>query len=370
MNSIQIIRSLGQEIWLDNIRRGLIKSGELRKLVDIGITGLTANPTILEKAFLKSTDYNDAILALAVADKKPEYIYETLVIEDIRDSADLFRPVFDETHGNWGYASLEINPLIAYDTERTIQEGQRLFAALDRPNVMVKVPATPEGIPAIRFLTGEGVNVNITLIFSLKVYLQVIEAYFAGLEDFSKKGGDLSKVASVASFFLSRIDTSVDNILAERIRQGEKNLSALLGTSAVASAKLAYRLFKTSFSGQRFAELKSRGARVQRPLWASTGTKNPLYNDLKYVEPLIGRDTVNTLPLATIYAFIDHGRAEETIESDVDKAQQDLDNLQNAGISLDGITSELLSNGVKSFSDSFEKLMASLAEKKVKMRHL
>jgi len=367
MNSIQLAQSFGQEMWLDYIRRGLLTSRELKKLVDLGITGLTANPTILEKAILGSTDYDEDLLRLAQIDKKPDEIYEILAVEDVRASADLFRPVFDRTNGEWGYACLEINPLLAYGTERTIEEARRLFVVLDRPNVMVKVPATPEGIPAIRRLTGEGINVNVTLIFSLAMYEQVMEAYITGMEDLINSGREPGKVASVASFFLSRIDTAVDSILGARILGGERGLNVLMGKAAVTSAKLAYRAFKNTFHGERFAALKAKGARVQRPLWASTGTKNPQYSDVKYVEPLIGHDTVNTLPLATIYAFLDHGRAEDTIELDVDEAKQDLKALEDAGISLEEVTDKLLSDGVKAFSDSFENLMARISDKKAQL---
>lgn len=364
MNSIQKLQSLGQEIWLDNIRRSWLKSGEMQRLVDTGISGLTANPTILERAIIESDDYDEALKTLIRTDKKPEEIYEVLAIEDIRASADLFRLVFERTQGKWGFASLEINPLLAYGTEETVKEGKRLFAALDRPNVMVKVPATPEGIPAIRRLTAEGVNVNVTLIFSLDVYREVAEAYISGLEEFIGRGGTPNKVASVASFFLSRIDTVVDKILEDRIQKGETRLKSLSGTAATASAKLAYQLFRDIFSGERFESLRSRGARVQRPLWASTGTKNPHYSDVKYVEPLIGPDTVNTLPLETIKAFLDHGKAENTIDRDISQAKLDLENLREAGINLDQITQKLLADGVQAFSNSFETLMAEIEKKR------
>jgi len=364
MNSIQKAQELGQEFWLDNIRRSWLKSGELKRLVEAGISGLTANPTILEKAIIGSEDYDEALVALAKTNKKPMDIYRELAIEDIRASADIFRPIFDRTHGEWGYASLEINPWLAYGTEDTIKTGKSLFSMLDRPNVMVKVPATTEGIPAIQELTAQGINVNVTLIFSLEMYHKVAEAYISGLEELITRGGKPDKAASVASFFLSRIDTAADKILEQRIQKGEKGLENLSGTAAVASAKLAYDLFKGIFYGERFASLKAKGARVQRPLWASTSTKNPSYSDVKYVESLIGPDTINTLPLETIKAFLDHGKAERTIDQEVDKAKQELEDLRRAGINLDQITDKLLTDGVEAFSRSFETLMEEIEKKK------
>ncbi len=364
MNSIQQVQQLGQEFWLDYMRRGLLKSGQLQELVNSGITGLTANPTILEKAIIESNDYDEEMADPFFADKKPEDIYESLAIEDIQSAADLFRPVFNKTHGSWGFASLEVSPKLAHDTEGTISEARRLFKALARPNIMIKVPATPEGMPAIRRLTSEGINVNITLLFSLQNYQQVIEAYMAGLEDLINNGGEPSGVTSVASFFLSRIDTAVDNILEKRIQQGEENLHTLSGTAAISSAKMAYQMFKKAFSGDRYAGLRLKGAREQRPLWASTSTKNPHYGDIKYVESLIGPDSINTLPLNTISAFLDHGKAEVTIERDVDAARKNLADLQTAGIDLDKVTAQLLEDGVKSFTDSFNKIMTGITTKK------
>ena len=367
MNSIHQVRQIGQSVWLDYIRRGLIKSGELRQLIDSGITGLTANPTILEKAIIGSTDYDDELFTLARAGRSNEEIYESLAIEDIRQSADLLRPIYDRTGGADGYACLEIVPSVAYDTEGTISEGKRLFAAIARPNVMVKVPATPEGIPAIRQLTSEGINVNVTLIFSLDVYERVQEAYIAGLEDLVRKGGDPGRVASVASFFLSRIDTAVDKQLEERIKGGEQELKILLGRAAIASARLAYIKLKEVFYGQRFAVLKAGNARVQRLLWASTGTKNPTYNDVMYVEPLIGPDTVNTMPPATIQAFLDHGKAEMSIENETEEAKRLPKGLALVGIRLEEITDTLLADGVKAFADSFRKLISGIEEKRSRL---
>ncbi len=362
MNAIQEAQRHGQGIWLDYIRRSLLKSGEFQGLINRGISGVTSNPTIFEKAIVGSTDYDEAILTLAKAVKDIREIYETLVVEDIQTAADLLRPIFDQTSGLDGYASLEVSPLLAHDTNGTIKEAKRLFAALDRPNVLIKVPATHEGIPAIRSLVGEGINVNVTLIFSLDMYRQVMEAYIAGIEDSVKNVGNV--VASVASFFLSRIDTAVDTLLEERIRQGQEKLRNLLGKAAIANAKLAYRAFRDNFDSERFTALRAKGARVQRPLWASTGTKNPAYSDVMYVEPLIGPDTVNTMPPAVINAFLEHGRAEKTLGLDVTEPERTMADLAEAGISLELVTTKLLADGVKSFADSFEKLMAGIGEKK------
>ncbi len=274
-NTVEEVQRLGQSIWYDNIRRGLIKSGELASLIDLGVTGVTSNPTIFEKAIAGSTDYDETLLGLAKGDKSTQELFEAFAIEDIRAAADLLRPIYDRTGGNDGYASLEVSPTLAHDTEGTIAEAERLFAALDRPNVMVKVPATPEGIPAIRSLIGRGINVNVTLIFSREAYRQVADAYIGGLEDLAKMGGDVSRVASVASFFVSRLDSAIDALLEESIRSGSGNLESLLGKAAIANVKLAYREFKTIFGKPTFTALKEKGARAQRPLWASTGTKNP-----------------------------------------------------------------------------------------------
>ncbi|MFC2122415.1 bifunctional transaldolase/phosoglucose isomerase [Bacteroidota bacterium] len=366
MNSIQQSQQLGQAVWFDYIRRGMLKSGELQQLIDRGISGLTSNPTIFEKAIVGNSDYDEALLPLARSDKTIEEIFESLAIEDIRAAVDFLRPIYDESKGIHGYASLEVNPLLAADTEGTIKEARRLFATLDRPNVMIKVPATPEGIPAISQLISEGININVTLIFSLDSYQQVREAYITGLEDLVRNGGDPGRVASVASFFVSRVDTAVDAQLEELIQQGI-TLKSLLGKAAVANAKLAYQAFKETFQSERFAALKAKGARVQRPLWASTGTKNPAYSDLLYVEPLIGPDTVNTMPPATIDAFLEHGHAENTLEKGISEAEETFEALKAAGINMETITTKLLTDGVKAFADSFEQLLAGIDEKKARL---
>ena len=364
MNPVQQVRRLGQSIWYDNIRRGLIKSGELQRLIDLGVSGLTSNPTIFEKAIAGSSDYDDALLELAREGKGAEEVYEHLAMEDIRAVADALRPVYDQTAGSDGYASLEVSPHLAHDTGGTVAEARRLFGALGRANVMIKVPATPEGMPAIRSLIGEGVNVNATLIFSREAYRQVREAYLTGLEDLAAVGGDAGRMASVASFFVSRVDTAVDKLLGEGIAQGREELKGLLGSAAVANAKLAYRDFRDAFGGERFAPLREKGARVQRPLWGSTSTKNPAYSDVLYVESLIGRDTVNTMPEAALTAFLEHGAAAETLEQDVDGAEGIFQAMADAGISMERVTDKLLADGVKAFADSYDQLLANIEEKR------
>ncbi|MCH6556566.1 MAG: transaldolase, partial [Chloroflexi bacterium] len=369
-NPVQEAQRLGQSIWYDNIRRGLITSGELQRLIDMGITGLTSNPTIFEKAIAGSTDYDVALLDLThngQNSKSAGDIFEALAIEDIRAAADLLRPIYDQTGGVDGYASLEVSPYLAKDTERTIAEGRRLFAALDRPNVLVKVPATPEGIAAVRQLIAEGINVNVTLIFSLDAYRDVREAYIGGLEDLASSGGDVSRVASVASFFVSRVDTAVDRLIEQSIGEGHQELTDRLGKAAISNAKLAYQAFQGAFGGERFNALRAKGARVQRPLWASTGTKNPAYSDVLYLESLIGPDTVNTVPPATLTAFLEHGRASVTLEQDVEQAGQVIDALAAAGISMEQVTEKLLADGLEAFADSFQKLMANIEDKKARL---
>ncbi|MEE9399237.1 MAG: bifunctional transaldolase/phosoglucose isomerase [Dehalococcoidales bacterium] len=367
MNPIQKAQSLGQGMWIDYMRRGLLSSGEFQRMIEQGISGVTSNPTIFEKAIVGSTDYDEALRRLGQAGKSATEIYETLAIEDIRTAADLLRPVYDRTGGADGYACLECNPTLAYDTEGTIAEARRLFAALNRPNIMIKVPATAEGIPAIRRLIAAGLNINVTLIFSLDMYRQVSEAYISGLEELGRDGGDISSVSSVASFFLSRIDVAVDSLLEARIRQGRKELTELLGKTAIASAKIAYRSFRQTLRGERFKILPAKGAHVQRPLWASTSTKNPAYRDVLYIESLIGADTVNTMPPATIAAFLEHGRTEATLERDVPEAERFLESLVSVDINIEQVTAKLLSDGVKLFTDSFEKLLAGIEEKKARL---
>ena len=366
-NSIEETQRLGQSIWYDNIRRSLLTSGELERLIGLGVTGVTSNPTIFEKAIAGSTDYDEPLMALARSGTSVAEMYEALAVEDIRAAADLLRPVYDRTAGADGYVSLEVSPTLAHDTAKTVADSLRLFAALDRPNTMIKVPATREGIPAIRSLIGRGINVNVTLIFSLEAYQGVMEAYIGGLEELVASGGEVSRVASVASFFVSRVDTAVDALLEEHIRGGQSGLETLLGKAAVANAKLAYQAFQGAFGVGRFAALRDRGARVQRPLWASTGTKNPAYSDVLYLESLIGPETVNTVPPQTLTAFLKHGRAEATLGQDIVAAQETMASLERAGISVEGVTSTLLAEGVASFAGSFDKLLANVGEKQARL---
>ena len=366
-NPVQDVQRLGQSIWYDNIRRGLLDSGELKRLIEMGVTGLTSNPTIFEKAIAGSTDYDEALTELARSDKSVDESYEALVIEDIRNTADLLRPIYDRTNGVDGYASLEVSPKLAHDTAGTTAEARRLFGALDKPNVMIKVPATAEGIPAVRQLISEGININVTLIFSLEAYRQVMEAYIAGLEEYVAGGGDPSRIASVASFFVSRVDTAVDALLEERMRQGAPDVKALMGKAAIANAKLAYREFQQVFGEERFSGLKDKQARPQRPLWASTSTKNPAYSDLMYVEALIGPNTVDTLPPATLTALLEYGKPGLTLAQGTEQAEEHLEALEKAGISMTQVTDTLLADGVKSFADSFDTLLANISEKMAKL---
>ncbi|HKQ76260.1 MAG TPA: bifunctional transaldolase/phosoglucose isomerase, partial [Blastocatellia bacterium] len=388
MNPLTEVGKLGQSIWYDNIRRALIDSGDLARKIGTlpaGVTstlgqkvggddlrGVTSNPTIFEKAITGSTDYDEAMRHLIAEGRSVNEIYEALVIEDIQRAADLFKPVYDRTDKLDGYVSLEVSPLLARDTAGTIAEAKRLWDTLDRPNVMIKIPATPEGLPAIRESIAAGININVTMIFAIENYEEVAEAYISGLEQRAAAGQPIDHVASVASVFVSRIDTAVDNQLEFRIRRSDDEnekitLSGLLGKAAIANAKMQYRRFKEIFSSERFMKLKAQGARVQRPLWASTGTKNPNYSDVLYVESLIGPDTVNTLPPATFTAFRDHGKVRLTIEENLDEAKQTLAKLAEVGVDLKQVCQKLQDEGVKAFADSFESLMQSITSKRASM---
>jgi transaldolase len=358
MTKLHELNKLGQSIWYDNIRRGLLDSGELARLIEAGVSGVTSNPSIFEKAIAGSTDYDDALHELVDAGKTVDEIYEALALEDIGRTADLLRPIYDETEGADGYVSLEVSPALAHDTEQTIAEARRLFGTLGRPNVMIKVPATAAGLPAVETLIADGVNVNVTLMFALARYEEVAQAYVAGLERLAAGGGDLRQVASVASFFVSRVDSAVDRALEEH-QEGED----LKGKIAIANAKLAYASFCEIFSGKRWEKLAAHGARVQRPLWASTSTKNPRYPDTLYVDQLIGPHTVNTVPPHTLQAVMDHGTVTLTLEAGVDEAHDQLARLSKLGVDLDEITQQLLEDGVASFAKSFASLMESIARK-------
>ena len=362
MTKLHELTQLGQSIWYDNIRRALIDSGELQALLDDGVRGVTSNPSIFEKAIGGSADYDEAIQALTDSNKTAEQIYESLAFDDIRRTADLLRPIYDDSQGDDGYVSLEVNPALAHDSDVTIAEARRLFAALDRPNIMIKVPATPAGIPAIETLIGEGINVNVTLIFSLSHYEAVAAAYLSGLEQLVANGGDLSKVASVASFFVSRVDTVVDDQL------GETGNTALQGKIGIANAKVAYGRFQQIFSGPRWEDLVEKGARMQRPLWASTGVKKPTYPDTLYVDQLIGPNTVNTVPPSTLAAFRDHGSVAAPLGQNLAEAQAQLDQLASLGLDLEAITQQLQDDGVTAFADSFTALIESVADKRQKLQ--
>jgi transaldolase / glucose-6-phosphate isomerase len=362
MTKIHELADLGQAIWLDYIRRSFITSGELQTLIDKGVRGVTSNPAIFEKAIAGSDDYDDQMQQLVVDGADVEDIFEELAVEDIKMATDLFRPVFDETKGHDGYVSLEVNPRLAYDTDGTIAEATRYFGELNRPNLMIKVPATKEGIPAVEHLIAEGVNVNITLMFSMAHYEAVAEAYIRGLERLAQKGGDLSKVASVASFFVSRVDAKLDPQLEQA------GADDLLGKIAIANSKLVYQRFKQIFSGERWDRLAAQGARVQRPLWASTSTKNPAYPDTLYVDTLIGPHTVNTLPPETLDAFLDHGVVAVTVEDNIDEARAQIEKLGTVGIDLDQATEELQQEGVDKFIAPFDSLLKTIATKRDSIR--
>ncbi len=358
MTKLHELAELGQAIWLDYISRSLLTSGELQNLVDQGLRGVTSNPSIFEKAIAGSADYDEDLNRLVSDGRSVAEIYENLAMSDIRSAADILRPVYEKSGGADGFVSLEVNPALAHDTEATIEEARRLFASLERPNVMIKVPATPAGLPAIETLIGEGVNVNVTLIFSLEQYETVAAAYIAGLEKLALAGGDVGKVASVASFFISRVDTAVDKALEEI------GNTKIQGKIAIDNAKIAYSRFREIFSSERWKKLATGNARVQRPLWASTSSKNPAYPDTLYVDNLIGPDTVNTLPPATLEDFLDHGTVATTVETDVDGARMRLAELTELGIDLDAITNRVLDEGVAAFAKSFDGLIASIAEKR------
>jgi len=356
--TINKLTALGQSIWYDNIQRKLLENGELEGMIERGeIRGVTSNPSIFQNAIAKSNDYDAGLLPLAREGKKAEDIFWHLAIEDIQRACDLFRPLYDSTNGGDGYVSLEVSPYLANDTDATIKQAQELWDRVDRPNLMVKIPATREGIPAIRASIAAGININVTLIFALDRYTAVMDAYLAGLEDRIAKGLPIQQIASVASFFVSRVDTKVD----PRLPEG----SPLRGRAAIANAKLAYDSFETIFTSPRFATMKARfRARAQRPLWASTSTKNPNYPDTLYVDTLIGPDTVNTVPPATLVAFIDHGVVKPTITLGLEEAQTLFADLKAVGISMSTVTQELEEEGVKAFADAFTSLLDAIEERR------
>src|SRR5689334_10858347 len=369
-NPLVELSKLGQSVWYDNIERKLITSGELRRLIDEDdLRGVTSNPAIFEKAISGSDLYEDQIRELAAGDASALEIYEALAIRDIQSAADELLRVYEKTEALDGYVSLECSPLLANDTQGTIDEARRLWGLVDRKNVMIKIPGTPEGIPAIEQCIYDGININITLLFALSSYEATMEAYIRGLERRAAEGKPVTGIASVASFFVSRIDTAVDKQLQEAINQAasesdKKSLKELAGRIAIANAKIAYQRYKEIFHGDRFAKLKAAGAQVQRPLWASTSTKNPAYSDVYYVEALIGPETVDTIPPATLAAFRDHGTAKVTIEDNLDQERARLAELQSFGISLNDVTQQVLLDAVRLFVEPFEKLLKSIEAKR------
>jgi transaldolase / glucose-6-phosphate isomerase len=367
-NRLMRLQEFGQSVWLDYIRRSVITSGELQRFVDQdGLRGVTSNPAIFEKAITGSTDYANILKALAAEDLSPEETFERIAIRDIQDAADVLYPVYQKTEGRDGYVSLEVSPRLAKDTQATIEEARRLWQEVCRENLMIKVPGTVESLPAIRQLISEGINVNVTLLFGQGRYEEVAEAYLTGLEARLARGGELGRIGSVASFFVSRIDSAVDALISARLKgatgKDAQRLRPLLGRVAIANAKLAYQRYGKIFSGERWQKLAGAGARTQRLLWASTSSKNPAYRDVVYIEGLIGSDTVNTIPPATFDAFRDHGELARTLDADLPAAQQVLADLESVGISLHQVTDNLLEDGLKLFSEAFDKLLAAVARK-------
>jgi transaldolase/glucose-6-phosphate isomerase len=370
-NPVRALQTFGQSVWLDYLRRGLFTSGEFGRLIDEdGLRGVTSNPSIFEKAIVESADYVDALQEIeGHAELEPVALYEALAIRDIQDAADLLRPVYDSTARADGFASMEVSPYLAHDTSATIDEARRLWKAIGRENVMIKVPASTEGLPAIRQLTSEGINVNITLLFGIERYEEVARAYMDGLSAFVANGGDPAQVCSVASFFVSRIDTMVDERIQARMTEAagpgpRASLTELPGTIAIANARLAYQRYLALCRTAEWQTLAAKGAHPQRLLWASTSTKNPRYRDVRYVEELIGRDTVNTVTPATLEAFRDHGQLRASLEGGIDDARARLAALGRAGISLDEVTDRLLEDGVALFCQAFDRLIAALAERR------
>src|SRR5438876_5256064 len=361
-NPLAELAKVGQSVWYDQMERRLIATGKLKQMIEEDdLRGMTSNPTIFEKAIGGSEDYDAQLRQLAAQNKSRDEIYDVLVLDDISKSADIFRPVFERCKGGDGFISIEVSPLLANDTKGTIAEAKRLFESLKRQNVMVKIPGTPAGIPAIEESIFNGININITLLFSNDVYGQVMEAYLRGLERRVEKNLPIDKIRSVASFFVSRIDTQADKQIEAKMKEtGDQELQSFLGKIAISNAKLAYQQFKKIFSSDRFKKLQAKGAHLQRPLWASTGTKNSKYSDVLYVESLIARDTVNTLPPATYDAFKDHGKVRISIEDNLDEAREVLRKFEAKGLSLEKITDSLTDDGVKSFDKPFTSLMMTI----------
>src|SRR6266403_441522 len=369
-NPLRGLSDFGQSVWLDYIRRSLITSGELKRLVvEDGLRGVTSNPAIFEKAIVGSTDYEAVINSSESAGLDAKGLYEKIAVKDVQDAADILRPVYEESKQQDGYVSLEVSPLLANDTAGTLEEARRLWKAVNRPNHMVKVPATAAGIPALRQLISEGINVNVTLLFSRDVYEQVAKAYIEGLTGRAASGGDVNRIASVASFFVSRIDSAIDAQVTSQLKTAtdpsqRARLSGLLGKVAIANAKLAYHSFAELYSGEAWKALAKKGAQRQRLLWASTSTKNPSYRDVIYVEELIGSSTVNTIPPATFNAFREHGRLRSSLIEDLENAADTMESLERAGLSMKGVTDKLLEDGLRQFVDAFAQLLKATGERK------
>jgi transaldolase len=370
MNALKNLENFGQSIWLDYLRRNLVTSGELKKMIDEdGLKGMTSNPAIFEKAIVGGAEYaadlerlqsNSALDAMA--------IYEGVAIKDIQSAADVLRAVYERTDGRDGYVSMEVSPYLARETENTLNEARRLWKTIGRPNIMIKIPGTVEGLPAIRQALGDGININITLLFAQQRYEEVAEAFMAGLEDFAARGGDLHRMASVASFFVSRIDTLIDSIVEQKLKKAttpsdQALLQTIPGKIAIANARLTYQKYKEIIGSPRWKALAAKGARTQRLLWASTSTKNPNYRDVMYVEELIGPDTVNTVPTNTLEAFRDHGKARPGLEENVEEAARTMASLSAAGISMKEVTDKLVDDGVRLFSEAFDTLLGAVGQR-------
>lgn len=358
-NNIKSIQDLGQSIWLDFFDRKIMDSGKLKKLIkDDGVRGVTANPSIFEKAISSSSDYDEDIAAFSKQKDSNDDIFISLAVKDIKRATGFFKPVYQTTNGNDGFVSLEVSPHLAYDTEGTIKQARELWEAVDRKNLMIKIPGTAEGLPTIRKCISEGININITLLFGLPRYKQVTDAYISGLEDRLKANQPVDQIASVASFFLSRIDVLIDPLLEE------KGLGKMKGEVAIASAKKAYEIYKEVFSSERFKKLEAKGAKRQRVLWASTSSKDPSFSDVKYVEALIGAETINTITIETLEAFNDHGKAESHLEDDLDKATHLLAQLKEKGIDINAITQQLEDEGIEKFNKAYDKLLEAIEKQK------
>jgi transaldolase len=369
-NPLLQLKEYGQSVWYDNIDRAQLISGQFKKLLDEdGVVGVTANPTIFQKSISHGDAYDEQITQLIKEGRSTNEIYEALIITDVQTVADILRPIYDRTNRQDGFVSLEVSPDLAHNTEGTISEVRRFWKLVDRPNLLVKIPATPEGLPAIQQALTEGININITLIFAIDFYRKVTDAYLSALEERNAEGKDISHIASVASFFVSRVDTLVDQLLEDKIKATsdsaeQQKLKSLEGKAAIANARLVYQDFKRIFNTPRFETLKHSGAHVQRPLWASTSTKNPAYRDVLYAEELIGPNTVDTMPLETIEKFRDHGRVRLSIEDNIPQAKAELAALEEVGIHYDQVTQQLLDEGVQKFADSFHELFKGIEGKK------